>query len=58
MNEVQVWAKPQPAGAFAVLLINAAASKTASYKLPFGKLNMSATEALWWSNSDINMVTR
>ena len=42
---MQLWAKPQPAGAFAVLLINASPSASAVYPLAFSKLNMSAAQA-------------
>ena len=41
---VQLWAKRQPVGAFAVLLINASPNASAIYPLAFSKLNMTAAQ--------------
>lgn len=39
LNKVQIWAKPQPDGAYGVLLINASPKPTKPYQLSVSKLN-------------------
>jgi hypothetical protein len=63
LTKVQIWAKPQPRGAFAVLLINASPETILKpYVLPFDKLNMTqhtttATVRDIWNREDLGTFT-
>lgn len=50
----QVWAKPQPGGAWAIFLLNSAANKTMQTTIPLSALNMSMYAAASSSSSSNN----